>query len=250
MSAKVESLPRQARPNIAEVLELFLKDQRKRLKPRTLSNYEGVVQLLQDYLNGYAHQSLSTAEARLFDQHFNAEGDEHREFTQLFGPEKILEHVEGFLGTFMIRKVMASEDFKRSAGTVTKKLSKWLAANGYISAEAAEDGARRSTEAGNELVVAERAARLLQDASEQLGIDTLALADEDYEEFDHFTIARIEPGRLWLEVWDEGEPHARGPIRVPKGATELLQKGWDVSCSLARVRGRWHLVEVANVYPL
>lgn len=250
MSAKVESLPTRAVPSIDDVFELFLKDQRKRLKPRTFSRDERIVQLLQSYLNGYAYQSLAKAEARFFDRHFNAEGAEHREFTQLFGPEKVLEHLEGFLGVFMIRKVIASEDLKRSAGTVTKKLSTWLAESGYVSKEDANDGATRSAEAGKELVVAERAARLLHDASERLRIDTLALDDEDYEEFDHFTIARVEPGRLWLQVWEEGKPLARGPIRVPVGATKLLEKGWDVSCALARVRGRWHLVEVANVYPL
>lgn len=249
MSRKVESLPRQAIPNINEVLELFLKEHRERLKPRTVANYEGVLELLESYLNGYAYQSLSKAESRLFDRHFNADGDEHREFTQLFGPEKVLEHVDGFLGDFMIGKVMAGADFKRSAATVTKKLLKWLAASGYVSSEAAEEPARRSTEAGQDLMVAERAARLLHDAAERRGIDTLALSDEDYEEFDHFTIARVESGRLWLEVWEEGKPCARGPIPVPKEVTKLLQKGWDVSCSLARVRGSWHLVEVANVYP-
>lgn len=250
MGPKVESLPRQAVPNIDEVIELFLREQREKLKPRTVSNYESVATLLQSFLNGYAYQNLSKAEARLFDRHFNAAGDEHREFTQLFGPEKVLEHVDGFLGHFMIGKVMAGADFKRSAVTVTKKLSKWLAANGYVSTEAAEDGARRSTETGQDLVMAERAARLLQDAADRRGIDTLALSDEDYEEFDHFTIARVEPGLLWVEVWEEGKPLARGPIRVPKEATKLLQKGWDVSCSLARVRDNWHLAEVANVYPL
>ena len=173
MSPKVESLPRQAVPNIDDVIELFLKDQRERLKPRTFSNYESVAKLLQSFLNGYAYQNLSKAEARLFDRHFNAEGDEHREFTQLFGPDKVLEHVDGFLGHFMIGKVMAGADFKRSAGTVTKKLSNWLAANGYVSTEAAEDGSRRSTEAGQDLMVAERAARLLQNAADRRGIDTL-----------------------------------------------------------------------------
>jgi len=36
---------------------------------------------------------------------------------------------------------------------------------------------------------------------------------------------------------------------VPRKATELLQKDWDISCAVARIRGKWRLVEVANVYP-
>ena len=119
----------------------------------------------QDTGSAEVQVALLTARITYLTEHFNAEGDEHREFTQLFGPEKVLEHVDGFLGHFMIGKVMAGADFKRSAVTVTKKLSKWLAANGYVSTEAAEDGARRSTETGQDLVVAERATRLLQDAA-------------------------------------------------------------------------------------
>lgn len=250
MSAKIEKLHRQAKPNIDEVLESFLAEQRKRLAARTVSSYETVVQLLRSYLNGYAYQSLSKTEARLFDRFFNAEGKEHREFCQLFGPEKILEGLEGFLGDFMIRKVMAGEDIKRASGTVTRKLSKWLGEKGYISEEDADQGASRGAVAARELVEAERAARLLQEAADRLGVDTRNLPDEDYEEFDHFTIARVEPGQLWLEVWENGKARPRGPIPAPKAATQRLRRGWDVSCSLARVRGVWHIVEVANVYPL
>ena len=250
MSGNVENLLRQADPSIDEVLEAFLNGQRTRLAARTVSDYEAVVQLLRSYLNGYAYQSLSKAEARLFDRYFNAEGKGHREFCQLFGAEKVLENLEGFLGHFMIRKGMAGENLKRASGTVTKKLSKWLAETGYVSEEDAAEGASRGAAAARELVEADRAARLLHEAADKLSVDTLDLADEDYEDFDHFTIARVEPGRLWIEVWEEGKPRPRGPIPVPKAATRLLRKGWDVSCSLARVRGIWHVVEVANVYPM
>jgi len=34
-----------------------------------------------------------------------------------------------------------------------------------------------------------------------------------------------------------------------EAATDLLEKGWTISCALVRRRGRWHLAEVANVYP-
>lgn len=51
------------------------------------------MELLRDCLNSYAYQSLSKQEAALFEHHFDAEGDMHREFCQLFGPEKILDEV-------------------------------------------------------------------------------------------------------------------------------------------------------------
>ena len=98
----------------------------------------------------------------------------------------------------MIRKVVAGEELKRAAGTVTKKLSKWLSAKGYVSEEEAQIGADEGAEAARDLPKAERAAQILADAVADLAVNPNDLADEDYIEFEHFTIGRIEPGKLWL----------------------------------------------------
>ena len=249
MGGKVVGLLRPAKPSIEQVLGEFLVEQSRRLKPRTLSKYKNVIDLLQHHLNGYAYEGLSKAESALFEKYYNAEGREHREFCQLFGPAKIVEELGSFLGYFMIRKVMAGEDTKRAAGTVTKKLSAWLSAKGYISAEVAQDGVDAGADAARKLPKAERAAQILVEAAVELGTDPNDLADEDYLDFDHFTIAKLESGKLWLETFDSRET-ALGPILVPKKATNLLQEGWDISCALGRVRGTWRIVEIANVYPL
>lgn len=258
MAAKIAKIVQSADPAIEQILEEFLAEQRTRLKPRTFSDYESVIDLLEHHLNGYGYESLSKAERSLFEKHFNAEGKEHREFCQLFGPEKIPENLGGFLGYFMIRKVMAGADFKRAAGTVMKKLSKWLMAKGYISAEAGQEGAERAADATKELPNAERAAQLLRDAARRLvfpggplnpAIDPDDLADEDYMDFDHYPIAKVEPGSLWLENPESHEDSPLGPIHVPKKATELLKDGWEISCALGRIKGKWRIIEMANVYP-
>jgi len=249
MGAKIVKLPRPAEPNIRRVLEAFLEEQRARLAPRTLARYEDVLDLLRSYLNGYAHESLSATEAALFERCYNAEGDEHREFCDLFGPEKIVEGLDSFLGYFMIRNVIAGEDFLRAAGTVTKKLSKWLAEKCYVSQEAAGQATETSAAAARDLPRAEHTAQILRDAADRLEIDVTRLAEEDYLEFDHFTIARVEPGRVWLEVREDGKMRERGPIPAPEPATRWLRPGWTISCSLGRVRKSWCLLEVANVYP-
>lgn len=249
MAAKIVKLAHPADPTIDQVFEEFLAEQRERLKSRTVSQYEDVLNLLRHHLNGYAYETLLKPESALFDKHYNAKGDEYREFCQLFGPDKIVGSLGSFLGYFMIRKVIAGQDLKRTAGTVTKKLSKWLAAKGYISEEEAQAVADEGAEAARDLPKAERAARILVDDVEDLAIDPTVLADEDYLEFDHFTIGKIEPGKLWLEIFEGGKRHLYGPVPVPSSATKLLRKGWDISCSLGRVRGKWRIVEVANVYP-
>ncbi len=117
MAVKIVKLVQPADPTIDQVFEEFLAEQHERLKPRTVSRYEDVLNLLRHHLNGYACETLSNAESALFDRHYNANGDEHREFCELFGPDKIVGSLGSFLGYFMIRKVMAGQDLKRAAGS-------------------------------------------------------------------------------------------------------------------------------------
>src|SRR3990167_8966442 len=127
---KIIKLPKIAKPTIEQALEEFLSEQMIKLKPKTASDYRDVIQLFKDCMNGYAYQSLSKTESALFEKHYNAEGQEHKEFCQLFGPDKIVENTGEFLGYFLIRKVMAGGEFKRLAGAVIKKLSKWAKKKG------------------------------------------------------------------------------------------------------------------------
>jgi hypothetical protein len=70
-----------------------------------------VLDVFSGYLNGYGHEFLSASEAARFERSHNAEGEAHREFCELFGPEKIVESLDNFLG-YMIRKVIAGEKFR------------------------------------------------------------------------------------------------------------------------------------------
>lgn len=239
--------PKAPESTIEQVFAEFLDEQCKKLKPRTARQYEAVIDLLTHHLNGYGYEGLSKKEERLFDKYYNATGEAHREFCQVFGPDKIVENLGMFLGYFMVRKVMAGAELKRVAGTAAKKLSKWLAAKGYVDEEEGEEGVSRGAEAARDLPKAERAARILFEAEAGNALDSEELKDEGYLDFDHFTIARIEPGVLWLR--QAGERKLIGPVVAPAAATCLLQEGWDLSCSLGRVRGTWHIVEMANVYP-
>ncbi len=249
MAKKTVKTPQPANPNIEQVLDEFLADQRKRLKPRTLSRYEDIVALLQHCLDGYGHQYLSKAEQVLYDKRYNAEGEEHREFCKLFGPEKILDGLSEFLGYFMIRKVMGGQELMQAAGTVTKKLSKWLAEKGYISSSQGQMGIEEGADAARDLPGAERAARILYEAAQNLFHNPNGLNDEDYLDFDHYTIARIEPGKLWFDLFRK-DKRLLGPVHVPKKAAELLKEGWAIGCAPARIRTRWYIVEVGNVYPM
>ena len=168
----------------------------------------------------------------------------------MFGPDKISENIGMFLSYFMVRKVIAGQELIRAAGTVTKKLAKWLAEKGYVSGEEAQSAADIGGQAARDLPKAETAAQLLYEATENLPVGLSESEEEDHLDFDHYTVVKIEPGKVWIDARAGGYAKTLGPIAVPREVTKLLGEGWDISCSLARVRGEWRIVEVGNVYPL
>ena len=248
MRKKLVNLPKLASPTMEQVLDEFLSAQRKRLNLRAFTQYSHIIDLFKNCMNSYGYQSLTKAESALFEKHFNATGDQRRQFCQIFGPDKIIENIGEFLSYFMIRKVIAGRDLMRAAGTVTKKLSAWLTEAGYVPLREAEEGGRIGAEAARELPRADRVAYMLFQSTQSLSMNPNEVDEEDYIDFDHFVISRIEPGRIWLEpLLGEG---TFGPISVPEKATEMLREGWEMSCALGRIRGRWRIMEMGSVYPL
>lgn len=237
-----EAEARIAEPTIAEALSQFLSEQRARLAPKTFAKYEYAIELLQHSPNGYAYQSLDKAETKLFDRLYNAKGDEHREFCEIFGPEHILPNVGEFLGYFMVRKVICGKETLRAAGTVTKKLAAWLAAKGYVTTKDAEEAAERGGEAARNLPKAQELASLLHEFAEDQ-----ERGDGHNEIEDHFTVTRVERRKIWLEGMLDGREV--GPIEVPDDVSQRCQVGWTISGVLGRVGRRWRIVEAWNVYP-
>ncbi len=187
-----------------------------------MRNYEDVVSLLRDSLNGYAYESLDKADAKRFDKAYQA-GDEEV-FCNLFGPEHILDHLGEFLGYFMVRRVMGSQELLRSSGTVTKKLVAWLYEHGYVSDDEREIAIERATEAARDLPRAERLASLLYDQSRATpNFDSGALGKGDLVE-DYLMIERIEPAALYFGG-------GISPLGVSEQASKLAEVGWGGSIS-------------------
>jgi hypothetical protein len=71
------------------------------------------------------------------------------------------------------------------------------------------------------------------------------LPDGDYLD-DQFTIRKVEPGRLYLEALMGDEEIL---LTLPKSLTAKASAGWSVTLELARLRGKWRILGVGNVYP-
>jgi hypothetical protein len=240
MSERIGKLPQPAENTIKAVLDEFLKEQRKRLKPSTMRKYEDIIDLFQSCLDGYGHQYLDEQEGELFDRLYNAGGEEHREFCQLFGPEKIPENVAEFLNYFMIRKVMCGKELLQAAGTVTKKLGKWLMEKGYIQPESAEELVSSGATAAKELPAAEELSRMLSDYADRTAVD----CDDAIE--DHFSIDAVEPGKLHLLAFSEDEEVI---VPVSRDISNACRAGWSFSGAVGKTSKGWRILEAWNVYP-
>jgi hypothetical protein len=225
-------------PNIDTVLLEFLAEQEQRLAPRTYRNYAEVASLLRHCLNSYGHQSLDDAERSRFDDAYDSDDEA---FVHLFGPEKITDNLGEFLGYFMIRKVMAGEELLRAAGTVTKKLAKWLGERGYLDPHGVDIAVDRGSAALRDLPKAEKLSRLLHEQACRTSINVHELSDDDYIE-DYLMIERVEPGAIFF---DGGV----GPVTVTTAASDIAEAGWSVSIVLGRVGKSWQVIGVGNVYP-
>ena len=218
---------------IDQVLEEFLAEQRSRLSENSFRKYDGVVDLLKSCLERY----WPGHDQKEYDRITAAGGT----FCNSFGPQEILGGLSEFLGYFMPYKVIAGRETMKAAGTVTKKLVRWLAEKGY--AEDVEAAEERASEAATALPASQEAADLLHAYVEE---HPPVRYTQDME--DHFTITRIEPGKLWLEPFVCGH-RTLGPIPVPREVTRLCKEGWDISGMVAKTAKGWRLVEVWNVAP-
>ncbi len=242
MSKRIRKLSQPAERTIEAVLDEFYEEQQERLKPSTLRKYESVISLFQSCLNNYAYQYLDEQENALFDRLYNAQGGEHREFCQIFGPEKIPDGVHEFLDYFMIRKVMCGKELMQAAGTVTKKLGKWLEKKGYIESESAEELVSSGATAAKELPAAEELARMLDDYADRTAVD----ADCDDVIEDHFTIDAVEPGKLRLSSMIGDDEFT---VPVSRNISNACRVGWSISGAVGKTSKGWRILEAWNVYP-
>ncbi len=218
---------------ISEVFEEFLSDQKGRLSPTTFSKYQSIISLFKSYLESY----WPGHDQKEYDRITGKGGT----FCGTFGPEEIPGGYGEFLGYFMPRKVMCGKDTLKAAGTVTKKLAKWLAEKGYVKdTEAAQE---RAKEAARDLPAAQDLLDLLDDY-----VAANAPAEYEDEIEDHFSVKKIEPGKLWLEPFTMLD-EVIGPVPVPKKVTQVCQEMWDIGGVVVKTSRGWRFLEVWNVTP-
>ena len=231
---------------IREVLSEYLETRAATHAPREVSAYRRVLFFLELCINNYGHRNLPEDERALCEKHSRAP-DCERHFFEVFGPEKLLPELDFFAEIYVRRNVFTSERIEKKASYVVDDLRRWLVERGYVTRGEVEVSKALARERNKLGPRARRAARLL--AQSAVRVDPLFFADRDYIDTDDHPITRIGPGRFWLRVYRNAEPEDIGPLLAPEAATKSLRVGWNLSCALARVQGRWRIVGVDEVYP-
>lgn len=108
---------------IDQLFAEFLADQEARLSSKTYGKYEGIIDLYRSYLERYWPGHSGTD----YDAVTGSKGT----YCGTFGAADITSGFSEFLGYFMPRKVIAGNATMKAAGTVLKKLARWLVEKGY-----------------------------------------------------------------------------------------------------------------------
>jgi hypothetical protein len=218
---------------IDELFAEFLAAQEARLSPQTYSRYEAAIDLYRGYLERY------------WPGYF---GKDYDAVTQAGG--HLLRHVRcrrhhpgfsEFLGYFMPHKMIAGNGTMRAAGTVVKRLARWLVEQGYTEDDEAARGPVR--EAARDLSASQKLLDALND-----WLDQTAPVRSGKEIEGHFVIDRVEGKQIWLEPLLSGDSEI-GPIPVPAAIARACKVGWDIGGVVARTRTGCRLVEVWNISP-
>ncbi len=230
---------------IQNVLREFLAERTIALAPPESRLYRHVVLFLELCINNYGHRNLDEESRERYESLYR-DAFGRMEFFELFGPELLLPELDFFTGAFLKTEVHTSDKVVRKAKDVAAELRLWLVKRGYLTPS-------RLRELDEGVKTRERLKRRLRPILRRLGrslvtVDASMLAEDDYVAPDSHLVGRVEPGRVWLRVHRGASPEEIGPVAVPEEITRHLRRGFTLGCALARIRGRWRLVEFSEVH--
>jgi hypothetical protein len=229
---------------INQALDKFLVLQNARLSEPGARRYEEVLGYFRSCMDGYGHRWLSDEEAELFDREYNRD-EEAGSFCNLFGPEKVLENLDDFVGWFLVRKTFASKSTLQATPTILRKLVQWLVGEGHVATDAA-DGLTELLDDAGSLAKAEEFSSRLYDFLQAGPIDSV-IENQDWEN-EMAIISRVDPETIWLQNEETGYEL---PLGVPDDVARLAEPGWRITAlHLGRMPGGWCLLEMGNVYPI
>jgi len=228
--------PVQKGNTVREVLARFVGARRRDLCHETAKRYERLTGLWLECLDRYGLRYLSSAERALWRKRCSAGA----RVTAVFGPDLLVRSAVPFLGEYAIREFGTQLPLLEYAGTVVRKLAKWLLEEGLILRKSADSLWRAGTKARRELV---SAAVVVACINVQYG--------NRYELRRPFCAPLFNVRAELYEVLPGGLRFAvKGrtvEVELPECVTELCRPGWVFTLRMYRKGLSWGLAGAENV---
>ncbi|SMB97154.1 hypothetical protein SAMN00808754_1770 [Thermanaeromonas toyohensis ToBE] len=230
VDSRVVMFPLPERKPLTRVLDAFLDEREKTLSRRTAAKYGRLVSLWQRYLDHHGYCHLLPVEKVLWKRLRKA----GTEITETFGAQLLVRSSVPFLGEYFLRKVGSDLELVEYAGTIVRKLARWLAQEGFVSSRAASLLWDVGNAARRQLVPA-----FLAQASINIQYDVwyeipvYRARGELYE---------ILPGILRFRV-----KNARVEVALPECVTEYCRPGWVFTLRLLPKEHTFGVVGCDNV---
>ncbi len=234
-----------AEPSIDTLLKLFLGDDSAHRSSTQQSRYIQTTTELKDCLNDYGYQSLEDFELVLLEK--RNKGGSQQSFCELFGAEHLLDNLGEYLCYRQIRQCASDQSARKRSLECVEDLLSWLSARGDISPPVAEIFMTRVRRLERVLPEADRASKIIAASSKKAEIELAKLDCDDFMEFDIWIISRVERDCFWFRL--EGLEPEWGPAQLPAKAAQLLEPGWQIACAFVRVRDKWRVADLVNIYP-
>ncbi len=232
-------------PTIQNVLQDFLEDRRRALPPVDFRLYQHVIFFLEYCVNNRGYRNLDETERARYERLYH-DSRGGTQFFEIFGPEMLLPELADFADFYIRKEVHTSERTTKKAREVVSDLREWLQKSGTLPPSVLLEQEERDRESRRSRRGLLRLARLV--SRHMVSVEPSMLASEDHVAQDYHLVSRVEPGRIWLRVYRSAAPEEMGPLHFPRGAAERLRVGWSLRCALGRLRGRWQLVELEEIY--
>ena len=144
---------------------------------------------------------------------------------------------------------MGTKGFRKACGPVMEKLATWLLEKEHWNEEAMQYYRDLvGDDVGGDLVGCDEFTRALHEYVETHQADDVEddLDDDDYYD-DQLTIKKVEAGKIVFDALLDGEEDM--VISLPKSVTSKAKVGWSVTMEVARIKGKWSILGIGNVYP-
>jgi len=139
---------------------------------------------------------------------------------------------------------MCGKEMLKSAGTVVKKLGKWLVGHGYVTDESSSNMVELGKEASSELPAAEELAEMLFEYADCHPVSGWADEIDDY-----LTVKKVEPGKIYFSNPDNAHGDAV-VLALPKRITDKCKVDWQINLFLGKTKKGWQIIEVGQVYAM